>query len=316
MPDRCFVCMNHNIDELPVAPLAAADKNQDQQSSSLFKVVNLSLVDISVFLTPGREALDQVIMIDIRIFLEYRSKHIVTSIHANCAPIMLKRLLKGDDSVVSLVTDKFRPIFKAKFPACPVVIYDGSSSRLDESAAKIYADALAKEGGKVHFLSGGFASFAAKFPELTEADTTKMPSLALSKPIGLCNVVPAPSTPMFIFDGPSKVLDFIYLGNREDSMNRSKLGELGVTHIINVTSDLPNVFESDKSLSYLRIAVDDTFSQRISDHFEAAIKFIEQARIANGVVFVHCAAGISRSTTIVMAYLIKMQKKSVDESFA
>ena len=42
----------------------------------------------------------------------------------------------------------------------------------------------------------------------------------------------------------------------------------------------------------------------------------DRIRDGGGHVLVHCSAGNSRSPTIVMAYLIKMQKKSVDESFA
>lgn len=45
------------------------------------------------------------------------------------------------------------------------------------------------------------------------------------------------------------------------------------------------------------------------------IKFIEAAREKNGRVLVHCIQGISRSVTLVIAYLILTKKLNYDEAF-
>lgn len=60
----------------------------------------------------------------------------------------------------------------------------------------------------------------------------------------------------------------------------------------------------------LYIALDDDADQDIAPHLNDALLFIERSLAAStdGIVVVHCYAGVSRSATLVWAYLIKTQK--------
>lgn len=49
--------------------------------------------------------------------------------------------------------------------------------------------------------------------------------------------------------------------------------------------------------------------------FYDAIEFFEEAKRKNGRVFVHCVQGISRSCTIIMAYLMKVQGVNWEKGF-
>ena len=44
---------------------------------------------------------------------------------------------------------------------------------------------------------------------------------------------------------------------------------------------------------------------KILPYLERATSFINQAKVNNGIILVHCQMGISRSTSCVIAYMIK-----------
>lgn len=94
----------------------------------------------------------------------------------------------------------------------------------------------------------------------------------------------------------------LYLSNMLTAANCQILKQAGITHIINL-SGKPNACPSE--FKYLQIMVDDLESADISQYFNETNLFILTALSENGKVLVHCAAGISRSPTIVLAYLIE-----------
>jgi len=63
------------------------------------------------------------------------------------------------------------------------------------------------------------------------------------------------------------------------------------------------------------VNIDDSENANISRYFEEVCEFIEKARQENKNCLVHCAAGISRSSTLVIAYLMKHQKMNLKEAY-
>ena len=53
----------------------------------------------------------------------------------------------------------------------------------------------------------------------------------------------------------------------------------------------------------------------IFEHFKEAVNFINHHMELNKVVFVHCAAGISRSASMIIAYLIYKYNISFEEAY-
>lgn len=56
----------------------------------------------------------------------------------------------------------------------------------------------------------------------------------------------------------------------------------------------------------LRISAGDMPGYDISQHFQDTWVFIEEARKAKAKILVHCVAGASRSSTVVIAYLMQL----------
>ncbi|NP_001002514.1 dual specificity protein phosphatase 22-A [Danio rerio] len=102
-------------------------------------------------------------------------------------------------------------------------------------------------------------------------------------------------------NGMNKVIDGLYLGNIRDPENRDSLSRNGITHILSVCNNAKPVLED---MTYLCINAADASSQNLSQHFKESIRFIHECRLNGGACLVHCLAGVSRSTTVVVAYLM------------
>jgi protein-tyrosine phosphatase len=54
----------------------------------------------------------------------------------------------------------------------------------------------------------------------------------------------------------------------------------------------------------------------IQSHFDAVNDFIDKAIQQSGCVFVHCQAGVSRSPTLVIAYLMSRHSMTLDQAYS
>jgi len=92
----------------------------------------------------------------------------------------------------------------------------------------------------------------------------------------------------------------IHLGTLSDANSKSFRANNSITAILTVMAK-PLSTGITAKLKYMHIAADDNVHQDLSQYFEEAADFIEKEK----TVLVHCHAGISRSTTICAAYLIR-----------
>lgn len=116
-------------------------------------------------------------------------------------------------------------------------------------------------------------------------------------------------------DFPVEILPYLYLGNAANSEDSESLSRHNIQYILNVTADLANVFEDCGSMKYMQIPIADHWSQNLARFFPKAIRFIDEGRDMRKGVLVHCLAGVSRSVTITVAYLMFKLNLGLNDAF-
>merc|ERR1719492_413862 len=92
------------------------------------------------------------------------------------------------------------------------------------------------------------------------------------------------------------------------------LAKLNIRYILNVTAK-PRVETLPPGLQYKHLEAADNGFQNLRQFFEEAFAFIDQAKKDNTGVLVHCQAGISRSPTIAVAYLMKHYPMAMADAY-
>ncbi|VDO04354.1 unnamed protein product [Rodentolepis nana] len=113
---------------------------------------------------------------------------------------------------------------------------------------------------------------------------------------------------------PTAVLPHLLIGCQADAMSAEVCADFGVTHVINVSADgemSPHV----ASCRFLRIPIHDNGKADIVQYFDKAFAFLDSAKRSGGRVLIHCFAGISRSPTLAIAYLMHNQRITFDEAY-
>ncbi|KAI1727562.1 dual specificity phosphatase, catalytic domain-containing protein [Ditylenchus destructor] len=109
---------------------------------------------------------------------------------------------------------------------------------------------------------------------------------------------------------------FMFLGSQNDALNPSLLQSYGITKVINLSETCPRPEGlPDDANHFLRIPIKDSYCAKLLPHFDQAFKFIENARRSEEKVLLHCLAGISRSATLAIAYIMRSQRLSSEEAY-
>ncbi|XP_060778835.1 dual specificity protein phosphatase 8 isoform X2 [Neoarius graeffei] len=92
------------------------------------------------------------------------------------------------------------------------------------------------------------------------------------------------------------------------------MAQNGITYVLNASNTCPKPdFISENH--FLRIPVNDSYCEKLLPWLEKTNEFIDKAKVSNCRVIVHCLAGISRSATIAIAYIMKTMGLSSDDAY-
>lgn len=108
------------------------------------------------------------------------------------------------------------------------------------------------------------------------------------------------------------VQDTVYIGDIASACNEVELKKLGITHIITAILGVNPQFPQD--FVYLNVPIRDVESEDIKSHLTTTTQFIDDAVKSGGKVLIHCVCGISRSATIVAAWMMSRNGYTVDEA--
>ncbi|KAF5900635.1 dual specificity protein phosphatase 8-like, partial [Clarias magur] len=152
-------------------------------------------------------------------------------------------------------------------------------------------------------LRGGFAAFSSCFPDVCESKPPPYLPLSLSQPcLPVANL------------GPTRILPHLYLGSQKDVLNKELMAQNGITYVLNASNTCPKPdFISENH--FLRIPINDSYCEKLLPWLEKTNEFIDKAKVSNCRVIVHCLAGISRSATIAIAYIMKTMGLSSDDAY-
>ncbi|KAJ7143932.1 protein-tyrosine phosphatase-like protein [Mycena epipterygia] len=160
-------------------------------------------------------------------------------------------------------------------------------------------------------------------PEVMQAMCTPMHQILPPTPLPAAPQGPHPSSssPYAPYpSGPSqqvKLSGGLYLGSLSAVNDHPLLRAHGITHLVQALEApwAPPCRAEDGFVAY-SIDIRDKESVDLRPHLEAACVYIERALRRGEGVLVHCQQGVSRSPSIVIAYLIRNHGMSYDAALA
>jgi protein-tyrosine phosphatase/rhodanese-related sulfurtransferase len=287
-----------------------------------------------------RNSSEAVLVLDTRCVEDFNQGCIAGAVSVYCCgALILRRLKKGNVSVESLLRnqedkDKYNRA-KGSEQISVIVYDDGRSSCKDllaDSLASVLMKKLSREVKNVSFLEGGYVEFNEIYGELcTQPNTVSLPQTtrpsSLILQLNSMTIVSDsemssdsegsnPPTPQNNARNPQpfQILPHLYLSCRKGASNKENLQKNNITRILNVTSE-ESEYQYLDGFTYHQIAVEDSQEVDMLLYLPVAFAFIEEARLSNEKVLVHCHAGMSRSVTVIIGYLMKYHGHTLNSAY-
>ncbi|KAI0674824.1 protein-tyrosine phosphatase-like protein [Trametes maxima] len=110
----------------------------------------------------------------------------------------------------------------------------------------------------------------------------------------------------------SEILPNLFLADMYTATSPAALAQLRATHVVSVVQTPPYRYE--KPTAHLCVPVEDNADANLLDFLDCAVRWIHDALAGGGRVLVHCVWGMSRSATVVAAYLVAARKMALADA--
>ncbi|KAJ7173731.1 protein-tyrosine phosphatase-like protein [Mycena filopes] len=116
----------------------------------------------------------------------------------------------------------------------------------------------------------------------------------------------------------SLIIPRVYLSDYFTARDEKQLSRLKITHVVSVLDRDPTIPECIPDDRRLRIPIADRIDVDIQQYLTQTTEFITAALAENeeNNVLVHCFQGVSRSATVVCAYIVATTTMTASESIA
>ncbi|XP_068114096.1 dual specificity protein phosphatase 5 [Hyperolius riggenbachi] len=260
------------------------------------------------------------LVLDCRPYLPFTASSVRGSLNVCLNSVLLRRHARGAATPLQhLVPDESARCRLRDGHISLVVVLDERSQRWQKlkKDSPVYIAISTLSGlpaaPRICFLRGGYESFRTEFPECCVDQKSLSQEENDSNQNILCDKLPSFHKPHYDQGTPVEILPFLYLGSAYHASKCEFLANLRITALLNVSRKSAECIKDQ--YDYKWIPVEDNHTTDISSHFQEAIDFIDTVRHSGGKVLVHCEAGISRSPTICMAYLMKTKRLHLEEAF-
>ncbi|XP_034753572.1 dual specificity protein phosphatase 5 [Etheostoma cragini] len=260
------------------------------------------------------------LIVDCRPYLSFTNSNIKGSVNVNLNSVVVRRSRGGLVPLQFVIPDERSLLRLREGSISAIIVLDDRTSHWQklkkDSVAHIVINTLSHQasGANVCFLKGGYENFHSQYPELcTEVKTIDQGETETEKRVNSLSEKLSHRKPDYDQGKPVEILPFLYLGSAYHASRQDYLSDLHITALLNVSRR--DLQPAKGHYNYKWIPVEDNNMADISSHFQEAIDFIDHVMQSGGKVLVHCEAGISRSPTICMAYIMRTQQLRLDAAF-